>query len=481
MTTHKKLQLLVLEFARFNETLKTYEGTLNQEALLKLDEGLCLLLDNLLIKGGTSKENMRKNYLELSMLFHNDKRPNWTPEVQWLDQQLSEGPADGICFKTLCDRYEKLTEPEKFINTQPNDANTTDNLRARVEQLRANSRTYSGRYLFYSLSKLLDQKDGYFDEVGKIKPKGIRFILRLLPFAFGGYGACLVGTELFTAYATFFVLLKGSNFLEQRDSEELKLIGHTIGEMTVMTASVTTALLARSMEMVFWTSRQSYQKSLMIGSVLLYPLISNTNASSSRPSASASQSSSSSSSSHSSTTNKEEPKSSTGKQGFWKTPATPMAQSSTSSSQASPNEQEGQLGRGSSFSDQLKMVSTNREEGIKFQNPELKMIVAPLEAYKNFNNLQFVKGFRLGWNKGLAVDAFLLNMRSLDKYPQSLDRKLTMAQLELNKLKEDKKVYTKGSNTAAAVDNAESVINLLLETNKDDSESLQVVVYNSPN
>ncbi|HEO1386698.1 TPA: J domain-containing protein, partial [Legionella pneumophila] len=269
-----------------------------------------------------------------------------------------------------------------------------------LENLRSKATTYSGQSFCDSLINLLEQSSGFFDDTGKIKPKGLRVLLRFIPVVFASYGTFLFAEELFAIYALYFILLKGGQYLESTESSQLKKIGCTLQEISIITATASTTLLVRLLEMTFWASRQFLDVSLQIGSAILKPML----------------------------------------------PAPETKEKSESDTAAN-------------LCRDLILASHNTGEGMQFKTPELKVISAPLESYLGLNAQQFFGDLRIGREKRLKVEAFLFKMRVLDSLPSPLEEKLVEAQKELDKIKKDAKVFT--SNTAKAVKEAEQVISLL--------------------
>lgn len=214
---------------------------------------------------------------------------------------------------------------------------------------------------------------------------------------FASYGAFIFAEELFSMYAIYFVILKGGQYLERSNSRELRKIGQTLQDLSIITATASTTLLVRLLEMTFWASRQCLDVTLQIGSSILKPLL---------PSGVPQQ---------------------------------------ANESEAAAN-----------LCKDLILASQNASEGIQFKNPELKVIAAPLEAYHALNVQQFFGDWRLGREKRLMIEAFLFKMRVLDVSPEPLEQKLLEAQKELLKIKDTPSVYNQ--KTAEAVDQAEQIL-----------------------
>lgn len=417
MTIETELTSLVKLYAKFDAEKKNYTSSLDKDALLKLDSNFTKLINQQLLADGPEKEKIIKKYKRITLYFHPDRKPSFLPEVTWLEQNLSQGTNDGTCFKTLNSSYEKLINPEKFKELTFGDIKSREDCRKWLENLKSKASTYTARCFCDSLIGLLDESGGFFDEVGNIKPKGLRMLITFMPMIFASYGAIIFAEELFAVYALSFFLLKGGQHLKRSDFIEMKQIGKTLQEISIITATATTTLMVRLLEMTFWVSHQCYDVSLQIGTSLLKPLLS------------------------------APPKAGQAKDTY----------------------------SGSNLCKDLILASQNLNEGMKFKTPELKVISAPLESYLGLNAQQFLGDWRVGKTKRLMVEAFLFRMRVLDVGSGSTEDKINAAQKELETLKLNKEVYTKGGKTAEAVDSAENVISLLSHLA---TSSTELVEYN---
>ncbi|WP_115710174.1 J domain-containing protein [Legionella sainthelensi] len=401
MSIETELKTLVSIYASYDEEKKSYLSSLNKENLLRLDADFIRFINKLLLKDGPDKRKIRKNYKAIAVQFHPDHSCTFSPELGWLEQNLSEGRNDGACFKTLMLCYEKLTSPQDFKPIQFDEITTREDLKKWLEMLKNRSRTYTERNFYASLLGLLDESTSYFDEVGKIKPTGLRALVSFLPMVFISFGTFVFAEELFAVYALYFALLKSGQFLESCQSKELQKLGETLQKISAVTATATTTLLVRLLEMTFWASRQFYDASLQIGSALLTPLI---------------------------------------------------AVSSTTQHPEEPSEV--------SICKELVLASQNQSTVENFRTPELKMIAAPIESYLGLLDQQFFKNWRAGGVKSRSLEAFLLHMRVIDKEGDlEVEEKIKKASERLLLVKQDSNVYN--GNTALAVDRADRVISLL--------------------
>jgi hypothetical protein len=405
MTIETELALLVKSYAKFDNEQKIYVAQLNKSALLKLDADFIKLINQQLLADGPEKIKIDRNYRNITRYFHPDRKPLFLPEVIWIEQNLAQNSSDAICFKTLQSCYEKLTTPQKYKEMNFIDIKNRADCRAWLEQLKSKAGTYTGRSFCDSLIGLLDESGDFFDEVGTLKPKGLRKLITFMPMIFASYGAIIFAEELFAVYALYFLMLKGGQYLGMSDDLEIKQIGKTLQEISIITAITTTTILVRLLEMTFWASHQCYVAALQIGSSLFTPLL---------------------------------------------IPSTKKGTSKDTTPE-------------SKFCKDLVLASQNLNGGIQFKTPELKVIAASLEDDLMRLSTQLFGDWRVGKVKRLAVDAFLFRMRVLDAGSDSTEKKLIEAKKELKKLKNNKEVYIIGGETAKAINMTEQVINLLVE------------------
>ncbi|KTD57943.1 J domain-containing protein [Legionella shakespearei] len=415
MTIEKELQELVRIYAGNDK-----EKKLDKDTLLRLDRDLTRLINQQLLASGPDEEHITRHYRKLSLKFHPDRRTSFSPEILWIEQKLSEGGNNDACFKSLKASYEKLTNPNKFKEMTFADIRTKEDCKQWLEHLKNQAGTYTSRSLYESLIDLLDHSSGFFDDAGQIKTRGIRALVKSMPMIFATYGAFIFAEELLAVYGIYFILLKGGQYLEKSTSLELKQIGRTLQEISSISSTVTTTIMVRLLEMSFWISRQGLQMGLQIGSALLSPMVT-----------------------------------------------------------VNPDHFETQADPQTTLCRDLILASQNQSEGIQFKTPELKVISAPLEVYKELNSQQFFVGWRTGNAKRVAVDAFLFKMRVLDESPEPLEIKLQVAQKALEVIKKDDAIYN--SVTAKAVDRAAQVITLLKEREPEASDNEEEELKEEPN
>lgn len=426
MSIESELKDLVSIYAKFDEKTNSYQSSLDKEKLLSLDSNFHKLMNKLLLQcddgkegvGAANDENITKNYRALAILLHPDKAPFFSGELKWIEHNLSEGKNDGTCFKTLTECYEKLTNPEKFKEANFNNITTRQQFKEWLEKNRDSAPSYTMRSLYTSLLGLLEQAGNYYDDVGQINAKGLRLLVGMLPLIFITYGAVILAPELCAIYGLYLIAYKSGQRLEAKDTEEMMLLGKTLKDAGAITATVTTTILVRLLELTFWLSRQCYDKSLMIGSAILTPLLPG-----------------------------------------------PKTKKISSKQVPEPSAE--------SFSKEIILASKNMEGGKQFITPELKIIAAPIEKYLGINKEQYMASIRPGMFKRNLVEAFLFRLTVIDQYHTSKEEKIAAAQEALMKIKKEGAAYVAGSKTAKAVDIAEEVIEFL---NEAPSEG-QLVIY----
>ncbi|KTD38573.1 hypothetical protein Lmor_0242 [Legionella moravica] len=412
MTIEAELKRLVKFYAIFDSEHNCYVPQLDKQIVLSLERDFVKVVNQQLLENGPSKESITSQYRKISVKFHPDRHLNYSPEISWLEQILSEGKNDGACFKVLNFCHDKFINPEKFKEPKFADIKTKEDCKVWLDGLKNQSTTYSGRSLYESLQDLLDQSGDFFDHAGKIKPTGLRVLIKSIPVIFATYGTFIFAEELFAVYALYLIVLKSGQYLESCHSSELKSIGKTLQELSTITATATTTFMVRLLEMIFWASHQCLDMSLQIGSSLFTPIL------------------------------------------------------VSSSRQDSPEDVDAEMCR------EMIIASQNMQEGMQLKTPELKVISAPLESYIGLNEQQFFRGLRSGQAKFRALEAFLFRMRILDECSDPIEAKLTQAEEELRKIKDNPEVYN--SKTATAVDRASRIIDLLKDSDVSDR---QLVLY----
>lgn len=402
-------------FPSDREEKNPFKAQLDQSQLFTLGSRFRRWINQQLLRDDATKENVTKNYRKLAFLFHPDRGSAYLPEVLWLEQQLSEGRMDGTCFKTVGSSYEKLMEPAKFKEIEFSGINSKDDCRRWLEKLKQQSNTFSHRNLCDSLIGLLEESSTFFDSSGTIKPKALKTLIQFIPAIIAGYGTILIMEELLAIYALYFVILKGGKRLAQSDYRELKEVGRSLQTFSGVTAMLSTTLLVRVLELIFWSSRQCLHLTLQIGSAIFPTIMS-----------------------------------------------VPPA--------AIPEEVNVE-----ELCRELALSSQQETPGMHFSHPELKIIAAPFEKYLALNKQQFFGFLRVGDEKRKMVDAFLFKLRVLDQLPGRIEEKYMEVLAELEALKKNEQVYT--CKTAEAVDYIEGIIKVLqsptvnTECDREDSET----------
>jgi len=399
MTIETDLNELAQTYSPYDVSAQRYTSQLDKPKLLLLEKRFIKWLNDQLLSEGPALKNLEKNYRKLTLYFHPDRSPHHSPEIIWLDQQLSGELLKGGCFKILSFCYEKLINPAQFKDVEFSGIHSKEDLKKWLEKFKAQTTTYASKNLCDSLIALIDESSDYFDSTGAIKPIALKNLVKFIPVIIAGFGTTLFLEELFLVYAIYYVLLKGGQKLGKADYRELKDVGRLLQEYTAITAMTTTTILVRILELIFWTSRHCLTISLEIGSTILAPLLSQT-----------------------STSDKTEVDA-------------------------------------AEICKELVLAGEKIQPGIQFDTPELKLISAPFEKYLGINAQQFFGSFRIGQKKREMVEAFLFNLQTLDKLDWCLEQKYLDILHELERIKKNKEVYT--DKTKEAVDYVEEVISIL--------------------
>ena len=399
MTIASELKEIIEPFSAFDEEKNLYIAQLDISKLLILEERFIKWLDSKLLNSGLENNYIEKNYKKLTISFHPDKQTLYPPEISWLDRQLSGDLLNGGCFKTLRLRYEKLTQPAQFKEVEYGGIHNIEEFKKWLEKYKETAPTWASKSLCDSLIALINASSDFYDSTGKLKPLALKTLVQLIPTIIAGFGTTLFFEELFLVYALYYVLLKGGQKLGKSDYRELKAVGQSLQSYTAVTAMVTTTLIVRMLELVFWTSRQSYTLSLEIGSSIFGPFLSQSE--------------------------------------------------KAAKEEVDPDE----------LCRELLLASKKTQTGMQFVNPELKLIAAPFEKYLAINAQQFFGTLRVGDKKRKRVEGFLFNLKVLDSLEWSLDEKYDDITKILTSIKRDKEVYSDG--TKRSVDYIEEVISVL--------------------
>lgn len=400
MGIENALKELILEFTSYDEHQRSYKPLSRLEDRLILKRRFVDFINKKLLSEGYEKELIAKHYKSLSKQLHSDMVGN-SPETQWLEKTLSEGSSSGICFILLSDSYQKYINPQKFKEIQFKDIQNRAELKAWLEHIQSQAKNYNQKLLYSSLIDLLDQATGYYDEVGKLKPVGFRALLTALPLIFSTYGTVLLGPQLFAIYAVYFFVLKGGQILEKNDNMELQKVGTALQSLTKITATATSIIIVRVLDMTFWFSHMLYDMTRQIGNSLKAEKI----------------------------------------EGGKKT---------------------SQEGSDAALIRDLVIASSDTLSGKEFITPELKLVAAPLESYLTLNEQQYFSFWRKGLEKRCAVEQLLFQIQLIDVERLSLEDKLTKAKEEISKLQLNTGLNT--YRTHDALKTAEQVADFLLKT-----------------
>lgn len=400
MTIETELESLVISYTKSERGFSSTQKDLSDEERSRLAEALNQVFYNWLLKSGVEKESIKANY-ELLIYYFNRLITQKNPNFMWLNTQLySSSMGDDIpCLIALSNCYQKLTAPEHFKELEFHNINTPQDLKKWLEIQIEKSRTASERSLYKKLLGLLDETTSYYDEIGIIKPNGIKILLASLPIIFVSIGTVVFVEELFALYAFYFVLLKAGQYIAGSNLPSLNTLGKILQEVSTVTATATTTILAGIVELMVMVTHQCYATTIKISTTIFDPLF----------------------------------------------------LSNPSSSEVLE----------SSMKQDLLAASKNAQKGLLFRHLELKIIAAPLEVRYGLLREQYFIGWRAGKQKKDALRDILITIQALDKDPSSLEEKFTTIQSLLNHTKKDSIVYAKGSQTVLAIDKSEQFLRFL--------------------
>jgi hypothetical protein len=404
------LKILVSLFVGFDYQNECYSETINEAQRGNLEWRLSRLLFtwlqgndiNLLLTDELKREQITKNYNELVTYFTvgEDKKP--MAEIAWLEMTLSNGACNGTCLDLLTSCYQTLITPDNLKQIKLNEHSTRKDLQIWLKGFRENAVTYTERSFYDSLLGLLEQFNGYYDEVGKIKPVGIRALLSFIPMVLVGAGTITFAEQLFAVYALYFILLKSGQFISRSNATELKVVGTALQKVSTVSATATSAILVHLIEMVFFASLQCYSATLQVGSATLSPLLT------------------------------------------WGAAEEPLLQKS--------------------IEEELHEARKESDMGLTFEHFKLKLIAMPIEARYNALGQQYFLGMRTGNAKRLALQEFLFSMQACDHNPDPIDIKLEFIQELIDQVKKENIVYSPAGKTAEAIDTAERFLHHLQQT-----------------
>lgn len=355
------------------------------DPLIRLDADFVRLMNQLLLRDGPETEAINRIYRRLCLKLSFNENESLSPEIKWLEMQLSQGKMNGACMKTVNMCYEKFTDAQKFKKIELKDIKSTADCKQWLNNRKASAKTYSGRSLCDSLIELLDQSGDYFDDAGQIKSSGLQYIVKTIPVLVSTYGIYIFTNEIFAAYVVSALLLKGGKYLQKNDSEGIQQIGIALQNISIITATASTALITKLIEVTFWGSRQCLNAGLQISTLF--------------------------------------------------SPALPLPSPAETAADVSNN----------LCSD---LIVVKQKSGILFQHPELAAISEPLRLYIEDNNQQIGRGFRIGQKKFRMIESCLFRLHVLDALSSPLEEKLKKAGEELEAIKRASDVYTSRTATA---------------------------------
>lgn len=510
----EELLRLVTFYAKVDKTTGTWSTELlDQATLLRIDSGLNSILNQCLLEDGTEKEFIDKNYKKLTLHFHPDKVPHYTPQVLWLEAQLSGAGSNDTCFKTLQVCYQKLTEPRAFKSIELSSIHTLDDLRGWLTAQKEQAKTYSTQNLYDSLLQLLNRSSDFLDETGRVKPYAFKTLISFVPVILASFGAVMIIEEFLALYLLYFLLLRGGQRLSNSDYTEVRQFGEHLRSHTTVTAMLTTTVFVRILELLFWSSQRCLHATIEASSRFFAPLLGE-----------ALTGEECTDEAQNGTLVTTEPSGLVFATAEFKMLALPFERylmlneqqyfvgfRSGSAKQerikqflrtlvaldknnlltfeqklndvckeldAIKRDKQVYSSKTASTTDYVLRVAhllagrpqecaspSNELLGLQCKTPELKAIAAPFEHYLHRAQTQFFQALRIGGIKKTSIECFLFYLQLVDQNETlSLDEKLHQVAEQLSRLKEDKDVYA--GRAARALDYAQGALGLLLPSSE---------------
>lgn len=512
MAIEAQLNDLVMEYTHIDADKKIYERQLNPDEAATLEYGFIKLVKNQLSISGPYPEHLRRNYRPLSLYLHPDHMKNFSPELLWIEQQLSGGVNNGSCFVLLGKIYQELISQHNFLDTFLKeliinysefdadkkyymsvlddegllrlekefeikikqflliDGPQEEKITARYQQLVLYfDPKYRDRFLpeivWIENSLSRGQNDGvacksiqfYFDQlVNPQKYTKITFKNIHTEEDFRQWLDNLKKQSNTYSMQKFYTSLL--NLLEQSsqffdDAGQIKPTGLRVlvKSIPILFAGFGAIILAEEIFAIYALYFVLLKGGQYLDRSSFLEL---------RQIGKALQGLSFISATATTTLMV-----SLLEMTFWASRqclgvSLQIGSSIFSSLILSPSitREEQQDTEQSIFND-LILAGKNQIEGIEFKNPELKVISAPLESYLAINKDQIAVSLRAGGVKALVVQEFLTKMRAIDQEDNSMENKISQAQAALDAIKIQAYVYN--SKTAIAVDRAYKIIELL--------------------
>ena len=381
---------------------------------IQVDERLRLHLEGELIKlisrefsfGLPVYTEITQRYKHLSKIFHPDKQSSH-PEVVWLDKALS-GNSDekGECFKCLTLCYERL-HPDNKEHIDFNQINNMDDLKTWLMSQKATAKTRLQINLYTCLIQMLDQMSTHNADRQVIKNTFLRALMLQLPVFVSGFCVLVFAEELLAVYGICFISLKLGQQLSHAESPYWKEFGQKMQELSYNATLYTSSLAAKTIEISFWLTNQSYHTGLALASTVLSPIL-------------------------------------------VEKPSRPYE----------PKDENNQA-----------IVPQPRKRTYSFQTTELKMVSSHLESYLELNAEQWLKPLRAGGIKRQEIKMALDLMTDVDQDESlSFVEKMHQTEKIIQSMMSKPMVYNTGKDAHRALNNAMYTLTWYLPQDQDAQE-----------
>ncbi|WP_419420404.1 hypothetical protein ACNVED_03640 [Legionella sp. D16C41] len=258
---------IVRAYTQYNVSNKSYDSKqLPASELQKIEVQLITLFSQFLTSKGVEETQIDRQQKILVLHFHPDKLAldSALPEVKWLENSLSGGRNNGVCFNLIRTCAEELkqpqyTEEDNFIPKQ-DDLNDLyiDKLIIYLKEKRGLATTITQKALIDSTIILLQNIKLFQTTTDKLDPGWLKTILKSLPYITSGFCVGLYLKELSLLYAVLFTLTKGGNWLKKGDVSGWRELGEITCEFSKMISNAATTLMLHFININFSAVNTTY-------------------------------------------------------------------------------------------------------------------------------------------------------------------------------------------------------------------------------
>ncbi|STX50709.1 Uncharacterised protein [Legionella busanensis] len=261
---NQSLADIVTAYTQYDPSNKSYyPKQLSSQELQKLEVQLITLFSQFLTNNGVAENEINKQQKILRGLFHPDKLVIASPEIQWLENSLSTGNNNGICFKLIDSCAEELKQPkinkEDFIFDEDDLSFLhIDELIRKLEQLKQQAVTFTQQALIDSTITLLQTIKRFQSTTDQFEPGWLKTILNSLPYITSGFCITLYLKELSLLYAILSLVAKGGSWLQKGDIYGWRALGEMTREISGVISNAATTLTLYFISMNFSALNTAY-------------------------------------------------------------------------------------------------------------------------------------------------------------------------------------------------------------------------------